>query len=160
VIITARISPAHAPLASFIGAALALMSMAAVIVLGRRERRILDERTAALQDSEDRYRAIVDRAEGLFLATATTKELIESNHAFRALRGFAADEAAALTIYDFDADTREGVDHAIRQLLDAKRPLQLERRYRHKNGSTVEVTLNINAFVRGSQTILCGTVRD
>src|SRR5262245_2644046 len=66
VIITARISPAHAPLASFIGAALALMSMAAVIVLGRRERRILDERTAALQDSEDRYRAIVDRAEGLF----------------------------------------------------------------------------------------------
>jgi hypothetical protein len=59
--------------AFILGATLSLIPMAIAIVRGRRERRVLAERTAALHDYEERYRAIVDRAEGIFLADAGTK---------------------------------------------------------------------------------------
>jgi len=129
-------------------------------VRARHEMRSNAQRTAALHDSDARYRALVDRAEGIFLADAATKQVVECNAAFRTLLGYDADEAARLTMYDFDGDTREGLDGAIRQLLDGKRPLQLDRRYRHKDGSIVDVTLNVSALAEGTRAILCGAVRD
>jgi PAS domain S-box-containing protein len=126
----------------------------------QRDMRCLAERTAALGDIEARHRAIVDRAEGIFIADTTTKAILESNAAFLTLLGYDAAEAAVLTIYDVDADTHAGVDEMIRQLLDGKRPLQLDRRYRHKDGSIVEVTLHISASTHGPRTAVCGAVRD
>ena len=143
----------QAPVAAafILGAALSLIPMVIAVVRGRRERRValqeLAERTAALHDSQERYRAIVDRAEGIFLADAATKELIECNAALRALLGYSAEETAQLTLYDFDGDTRDGVDAAFRQLTDGKRPLQLDRRYRHKDQSRIEVTLHASVFM-------------
>ncbi|HEV2983069.1 MAG TPA: ATP-binding protein [Vicinamibacterales bacterium] len=129
-------------------------------VRARREMRNLAERTAALYDSEERYHALVDRAEGIFLADATTKRVLECNAAFRELLGYDAEEAARLTVYDFDADTRGGIDGTIRQLFGGKWPLQLDRRYRHKDGSAVQVTLNVSALAQGTRDIVCGAVRD
>ena len=132
----------------------------AACVRAHREMRSLAERTAALHDSEQRYRAIVNRAEGIFLADAATKRMIECNAAFCTLLGYDLEEAAGLTLYDFDTDTRDGVDAAIRQLRDSKRPHQLDRRYRHKDGSVVEVTLNVSAIAHGTSDILCVAVHD
>ena len=129
-------------------------------VRAQSEMRSIAERTAALHDSEERYRAIVNRAEGIFLADANTKRMLECNAAFCGLLGYEVEEAAGLTLYDFDADTRDGVDAAIQQLLDSKRPLQLDRRYRHKDGSVVEVTLNVSAIAHRTSNILCGAVHD
>jgi PAS domain S-box-containing protein len=129
-------------------------------VRAHHEMRSIADRTAALHDSEERYRAIVNRAEGIFLADATTKRMLECNAAFCTLLGYSVEEAAGLTLYDFDTDTRDGVDAAIRQLLDSTRPLQLDRRYRHKDGSVVEVTLNVSAIAHRTSDILCGAVHD
>jgi len=142
---------------------LGLLSMALAFGLRARvrlERHRTCELTAALQDSEARYRAFVDRAEGIFLADAATKQLLECNAAFGALLGYRADEVVQLTVYDFDGDTRDGVDAAIRQLLECRRPLQLDRRYRHKNRSLVDVTLHLSACGQGTRVIVCGAVRD
>src|SRR6185503_18104015 len=146
--------------AFILGATLSLIPMAIAIVRGRRERRVLAERTAALHDYEERYRAIVERAEGIFLADAGTKELIECNAALRALLGYSAEETARLTLYDFDSDSRDDVDAAVAQLTDVKRPLQLDRRYRHKDQSIVEVTIHASVFMQGTRAIVCGAVRD
>ena len=70
----------------------------------RREMWSIAERTAALHSSEERYRGIVERAEGIFLAEAGSKRLLESNAAFHGLLGYDADEVTGLTIYDFDVD--------------------------------------------------------
>jgi PAS domain S-box-containing protein len=129
-------------------------------VRAHREMRSIAERTAALHDSEERYRAIVNRAEGIFLADATTKRMLECNAAFCTLLGYDLEEAARLTLYDFDMDTRDGVDAAIRQLLESKRPHQLDRRYRHKDGAVVKVTLNVSAIAHRTSDILCGAVHD
>ena len=160
VTLTHWISPAHVWSAFFVGGALSLMPMVLAIVCSRRQMRVLDERTAAVRDGEERYRALVDRAEGIFLADAATKQLLECNAAFRTLLGYSDNEAAQLTVYDFEGDTRDGVDAAIRQLLESKRPLQLDRRYRHKNRSMVEVTLHLSACMQGRRAIVCGAVRD
>ena len=153
-------APTHVVAAFFAGGVLSLIPMALAIVRGRAARQELANRTAALHDYQERYRAIVERAEGIFLADAATKELIECNAALPALLGYSAEEVARLTLYDFDGDTRDGVDAAVRQLTDGKRPLQLDRRYRRKDQSIVEVTLHASVFMQGARAIVCGAVRD
>ena len=154
------VTPTHVVAAFFAGGVLSLIPMALAMVRGRAARQELANRTAALHDYQERYRAIVERAEGIFLADAATKELIECNTALRALLGYSAEEVARLTLYDFDGDTRDGVDAAVRQLADGKRPLQLDRRYRRKDQSIVEVTLHASVFMQGARAIVCGAVRD
>jgi PAS domain S-box-containing protein len=118
------------------------------------------ERTADLHASETRYRAIVNRAEGIFLADASTKKILECNAAFLALLGYTADEAKTLSLYEFDAESRESIDTTVHALLDCQVPAQLERRYRHKNGTLLDVTLNVSALSQGDDDVLCGAVRD
>jgi PAS domain S-box-containing protein len=132
----------------------------AACLRSRQEMRDSAERAAVAADSEERYRALVDRAEGIFLADAATMRVLECNAAFRALLGYDGEEAARLTIYDFDDDTRDGVDAGVRQLLEANRPLELERCYRHKDGSTIEVTVSVSAFRYQARDMVCAAVRD
>ena len=117
------------------------------------------ERTAALHSSEERYRGIVERAEGIFLAEAGSKRLLESNAAFHGLLGYDADEVTGLTIYDFDVDPPADIDLAIRAIADHQAPNDLERRYRRKDGTVIDVRLTLSALSGGRET-LCGAVRD
>jgi len=126
----------------------------------RREMRSIAERTAELHATQERYRAIVDRAEGIFLADAATMRVLESNAAFRSLLGFEAHDARLLTVYDFDAGDREELAAAIHRLLEQKLPIQLERQYRRTDGSLLDVTLNMSALTHGASDTLCGAVRD
>ncbi len=125
----------------------------------RREMWSIAERTAALHSSEERYRGIVERAEGIFLAEAGSKRLLESNAAFHGLLGYDADEVTGLTIYDFDVDPPAEIDRAIRAIADHKVPIDLERRYRRKDGTVIDVRLTLSALSGGRET-LCGAVRD
>src|SRR5262249_10876844 len=98
-------APTHVVAALFACGVLSVIPMARAIVRGRAARQELAARTAALHDWQERYRALVDRAEGIFLADATTKELIECNAALSALLGYSPEETARLTLHDFDVDT-------------------------------------------------------
>jgi PAS domain S-box-containing protein len=115
------------------------------------------ERTAALHLSEERYRDIVERAEGIFLAEAGSKRLLECNAAFHALLGYDADEVAGLTVYDFDLGRATDVDLAFTRA--AGHALDLERQYRRKDGRVIDVRVTLSALAGGRET-LCGTVRD
>jgi PAS domain S-box-containing protein len=125
-----------------------------------REMWSIAERTAELHATQDRYRAIVDRAEGVFLADAVTGTVLESNAAFGALLGVDSELAQSFTLYQFDVGPRHELDAAIGRLLEQKLPIQLERRYRHADGSLLDVTLNLSALAHGTKDVLCGAVRD
>src|SRR5437867_240805 len=60
VAVTYWISPAHVLSAFYLGGALGLMPTLLAIFCRRRDMRVLAERTAAVRDTEERYRAIVD----------------------------------------------------------------------------------------------------
>ncbi len=125
----------------------------------RREMWSIAERTAALHSSEERYRAIVQRAEGIFLAEAGSRRLLEANGAFQALLGYGADEISSLTIQDFDVDAAADLDSGIRGLAEHEAPMDLERRYRRKDGTVIDVRVTLSALSGGRET-LCVAVRD
>jgi two-component system, cell cycle sensor histidine kinase and response regulator CckA len=118
------------------------------------------ERTAALHTSEERYRGIVARAEGIFLADASSGRLLECNSAFLSMLGHDTDDMHGLTLHDVDAGTREDVDRLMGDLVSGNVPVTVERRYRRKDESIIQVTLTLSALVSGDGHTLCGAVRD
>ena len=118
------------------------------------------ERTAALHESEERYRSIVARAEGIFLADASTGRLLECNTAFLSLLGYDAGDVEGLVLHEIDEEGREAVDELTRELLVQSRPMTVERRYRRHDQSVVDVTVTLSALVSGRGHSLCGAVRD
>ena len=118
------------------------------------------ERTAALHASEERLRGIVERAEGIFLAEAATGRLLECNSAFLTMLGYEADDVHGLTLHDVDAGQREDVDRLMREQLSRKLAATVERKYRRKDESIIQVTLTLSGLVSGGGQTLCGAVRD
>ena len=107
------------------------------------------ERTAALNASEERYRGIVERAEGIFLADSSTGRLLECNSAFLSMLGYEAGEVHGLTLHDVDAGKREDVDRLMGEQLASNRPATVERRYRRKDDSVIQVTVTLSGLVSG-----------
>ena len=118
------------------------------------------ERTAELHASEARYRAIVARAEGIFLADASTGRLLECNTAFLSLLGYTAEEVRDLPLHDIDTGGAEEVERLIAQLLERQAPMTVERRYRSRDGSILEVSVTLSPLASGRGDAVCGAVRD
>ncbi len=118
------------------------------------------ERTAALHASEERYRGIVARAEGIFLADAFSGRLLECNAAFLTMLGYETGDMQGLTLHDVDAAAREDVDRLTGELVSGKAPTSTERRFRRKDGTVIQVTLSLSGFVSGDGHTVCGAVRD
>lgn len=116
---------------------------------------------AALRDSEERYRAVVEQAwEGIFLIDADTKQLLEANAAFCQLMGYSTQEITQLTIYDIVAASQESVDNNIQRILEAKHYFLGERQYCRKDGSLLDVEVVVSLIVYGGRTVHCVLVRD
>ena len=124
----------------------------------KREMWSIAERTAALHDSEARYRGIVERADGIFVLEAGSKRMLECNAAFHTLFGYDAAEITGLTLYDFDVAPKGEIDAAIRRVAE-DRAIEMERQFRHRDGSLLDVRVTISALAGGRDTV-CATVRD
>ena len=123
-----------------------------------REMHSIAERTADLHASEARYRAILDRAEGVFLADARTLQIVEANAAFRNLLGL--DSGAPLpSLQDVDAGSAEEI-RATWERLASGSPMELERRYRRRDGTVLDVIVNLGALAHGASHMICGAVHD
>ena len=127
---------------------------------GKKEMWSIAERTAALHASEERYRGIVARAEGIFLADGETGKLLECNVAFLALLGYGATDVEALRLHDLDVTRGEGIDQLTARILEQNGPMIVDRRYRRRDGSVIDVTLTLSTLVSGRGHTLCGAVRD
>lgn len=115
----------------------------------------------ALRESEERYRAIVERAaEGIFLFEADGGKIIETNAALRDLLGYTSEELLQMTVYEFIAHATEEIDESIRRDLEEGSRLAGERSYRRKDGSLVEVEVSMVAVPYRGREILGSVVRD
>ena len=96
---------------------------------------------AALRSSEERWRLVFENsAIGIVLADPSG-QFVEANRAFQELVGYTNQELKTLTYVDIthEADIPRGAE-AIQQLLSGtKREVQLEKRYRHKDGRFIWV---------------------
>jgi PAS domain S-box-containing protein len=107
----------------------------------------------ALRESEQRWRSVFENsAIGIVLAEGAGK-FVEANRAFQELVGYTNQELRKLTYVDIthEADIRRGTE-VIEQLLSGtKREVQIETRYRHKDGRFI--------WVRATGTVIPGSDR-
>lgn len=115
----------------------------------------------ALQQSEERYRAVVEQSsEGMYLLDAETRRVVESNRALREMLGYSAQELEGMAIYDFSAHTREDVDSVLGRVLEEGSQTVGERKYRRKDGSLVDVEVGVSVISYGEKEVVAAAVRD
>jgi diguanylate cyclase (GGDEF)-like protein/PAS domain S-box-containing protein len=135
----------------------ALASVADAIAQGIRRKRL----GQALRESEERYRTLMEQSvEPIYLYDAETKQVLESNAAFRSLMGFSEEELLGMRIYDFIDHDRDNIDQHVRRSLKEKRRHIGERRYRQKDGSVILVDTSASVIYYGGRTALCAISRD
>jgi PAS domain S-box-containing protein len=118
-------------------------------------------RAAELNDNEERYRAVVEQtSEGLILADIDNLRVIECNEAFARMLGYSVAEVLALTAYDFVADDRESIKARALGFRTGELLPTAERNFRRKNGSILEVEINITVISYGGKDVFCTVVRD
>jgi PAS domain S-box-containing protein len=116
----------------------------------------------AIRESEERYRAVVEQtSDGIFLVDARTLRILEANAAYCNLLGYTNEELLKLTIYDLVAIDREILEASIQQTLKEKRFFVGEARHRRKDGSEVNVEVNVTLIsYDGGKEVFCTVVRD
>ena len=116
---------------------------------------------AALQESEEKYGAVVKQAsEGIFLLDPETKKILEANHSFQNMLGYTPEEISKLEIYDLVAHDKTDIDHNINKTVSKKYFFVGERKYRRKDSSILNFEVRGNLITFGERDVLCITVRD
>lgn len=94
-----------------------------------------------LTESEERYRALVQRSsEAILLIDPDTRKVIETNQHFQELLGYSEEEFRGMAVYDIVVDTKAAVDRYYDEILPIRNELPVESRsFRHKDGHFVEV---------------------
>jgi diguanylate cyclase (GGDEF)-like protein/PAS domain S-box-containing protein len=111
------------------------------IVQQRRYIAALQETQEELKESEERYRALVQKSsEAILLIEPDTRTVIETNRHFQELLGYSAEELSGKAIYDFVNDTKDSIDRYYNDVLANQNELPVESRsFRHKSGRSIDV---------------------
>src|SRR6185503_5490176 len=118
-------------------------------------------RTAELNDNEERYRAVVEQtSEGLVLSDVETLRVLECNAAFAEMIGYPVAEALTLTAYDFVVDARVAIDSRALGYRSGELSSVAQRRFRRKDGTLVDVEVNVTVISYGGEDVFCAIVRD
>lgn len=94
-----------------------------------------------LKESEERYRALVQRSsEAIVLIDPDTRIILETNRHFQELLGYSEDEFKGMAVYKIVNDDKKSIDHYYDEVLPVYNELPVEARsFRHKNGRSVDV---------------------
>jgi len=114
-----------------------------------------------LRESEERFRSVIERTtDGVFMADLDTSTVLESNTALQNMLGYTSEELSDMELYDVIAEDRESIDQNMQRLKEEKSLFIGERRYRHKDGSLldVEVSASVVPFKDGEAS--CSIIRD
>jgi PAS domain S-box-containing protein len=115
----------------------------------------------ALEESEERYRAVVEQsAEAIWLFDPETKRVLEANAAFQKMLGYGAEELRGMTNYDFVAHSREDVDRAVADKLREGQATRRERKYRTKDGRLLDVEVGGTKISYRGKEVVCSAARD
>lgn len=122
------------------------------------ERRCAEE---ALRESEERYRATIEQIiDGVYIGDVESKRVLESNNALQRMLGYTAEELRGKPIYELIAHDRDNVDSIYGEILAEGHNFIGQRRYRHRDGSVVDVETSATVISYGGKEVMCTVVRD
>jgi len=117
-------------------------------------------RTAALKESERKFRAVIDRASDCILIFNTDGKIVEINQGTCDKLGYSYNEAVRLNISSIDAKNDINLIKEQIELAPDKKALFIESIYIRKDRSIFPVEININSFVMNNETFIVGIARD
>ena len=117
---------------------------------------------AALRESEDKFRSIFEQAtDGILIADAETKKLIEANNAMRVMLGYTHDEIFGLSIDDIHPkEDLPGIRESFEKQLRGEISLAPEVAVLRKDGSVFYADINATHLTLREKQCLCGIFRD
>lgn len=109
----------------------------------------------ALRRSEERYRLLFDNSvEAIYIYDASQGRIIDANEAFLSLLGYSLQEVKNLSLCDIVAHSEKSVDENLERVLKSGRFVIGERKWRRKDGTTVDLDVTVSKIVQKKQ-ILC-----
>jgi PAS domain S-box-containing protein len=122
------------------------------------ERRRAEE---ALRESEGRFRWIFEQAaENIYVVDLRSMRVLDANAALQRSLGYTLEELKNLSLYDLVADDRESIDLNVKKIVAEGGAFLGERRYRRKDGSTVDVEVNVGAIPFTQSEVGCVVAHD
>lgn len=119
------------------------------------------EAEAQLRESEVRYRAIARQtSEGIFLAYASNKRIIEANDSYLKLLGYSSEEISNLTLYNIIANDLTLFNQDLTHVLENKEDLTKQYLHRRQDGSLINLESSISLISYQNRDIFCFVVRD
>lgn len=114
-----------------------------------------------LADSQARSGAVLDQtSDGVYLAEAGSLRFLEANPAFCQLIGYTPDALQARTVDDILLAEEDDADVRRAHRLEEGTHRVAECRYRHRDGTAIEVEVSISAITYDGQEVRCVVVRD
>ncbi len=89
-----------------------------------------------------------------------TKYFLEANAAFEKLLGYSLQEILSLTINDIVVRDRASHDQYLQYIAAKKERFTGEKQYRARDGSLIDVEVNVNLISYGEKQVFCHVVRD
>ncbi len=115
----------------------------------------------SLRDDAERYRAVMQQSTlCILLADIATRIILEANQSVQRLLGYSAQEISGLSLYDFMEKEQEDIHQKILQILEERPYFVGERRFRRKDGTLVEVEINVNLIGYRDKKVMCIVARD
>ncbi len=116
---------------------------------------------AALEESEARYRAVMEQApEAVIICNPDTGDIVEANRRFTERFGYDLNKEGPLKVYQITVDTPESIKSFLDRVKQ-ERTLPVQRRtVRHRNGALVHVERSATLVQYGDRTLVALTIRD
>lgn len=116
---------------------------------------------ASLKESEARYKSVVRQtSEGIFLALASSKRIIEANNAYCKLLGYSDEEIQQLSLYNVIADDISYLNQDLDKILQNKEDFVTSYLHRAKDGSIIALESCISLISYREKDIFCFVLRN
>jgi PAS domain S-box-containing protein len=115
----------------------------------------------ALRDTEERFRWTLEQAvENIFVVDLENKRILDANATLQRSLGYTLEELKGMTLYDFVAHDQQSIDRQTERVVAEGSSFVGERKYRHKNGSLIDVEVNAGTIPYGDGQAVCVVAHD
>ncbi len=114
-----------------------------------------------LQESEQRFRSLVENAADAFYVCDEAGRLVDANEAACQALGYKLEELLSLKISDFNLDmNRERISMFLAQTRTQDEPITLKGRHLKQNGESFPIEVRITSFTSEGKPLLLALARD
>ncbi len=116
---------------------------------------------AQLREAQARYQAIIRQtSEGIFLAYASNRRIIEANETLLEILGYSQSQVTSLSVYNVLASDLTSINHDLNRVLETKEDYVGKYLFRCSDASLINLETSISLTSYQNKDIFCFVVRN